>query len=82
MCGIVGAVAQRDISDILLMGLQSLEYRGYDSAGVATIGADGSLNRLRRVGKVKQLADAVEAIRHAWRYGYRAYSLGYAWRAQ
>ncbi len=60
MCGIVGAVAQRDISDILLMGLQSLEYRGYDSAGVATVGSDGALNRLRRVGKVKQLVDAVE----------------------
>jgi len=60
MCGIVGAVAQRDIADILLMGLQSLEYRGYDSAGVATVGPDGSLNRLRRVGKVKELYDAVE----------------------
>jgi glutamine---fructose-6-phosphate transaminase (isomerizing) len=60
MCGIVGAVAQRDIADILLMGLQSLEYRGYDSAGIATVGADGTLNRLRRVGKVKQLVDAVE----------------------
>ena len=59
MCGIVGAVAQRDIAEILLMGLQSLEYRGYDSAGVATIGRDGALNRLRRVGKVKELADAV-----------------------
>lgn len=60
MCGIVGAVAQRDIADILLMGLQSLEYRGYDSAGIATVGSDGSLNRLRRVGKVKALYDAVE----------------------
>lgn len=60
MCGIVGAVAQRDVAGILLMGLQSLEYRGYDSAGIATIGGDGSLNRLRRVGKVKQLVDAVE----------------------
>jgi glucosamine--fructose-6-phosphate aminotransferase (isomerizing) len=60
MCGIVGAVAQRDIADILLMGLQSLEYRGYDSAGIATVGPDGSLNRLRRVGKVKELYDAVE----------------------
>ncbi len=60
MCGIVGAVAQRDIADILLMGLQSLEYRGYDSAGIATVGANGALNRLRRVGKVKQLVDAVD----------------------
>lgn len=59
MCGIVGAVAQRDIADILIMGLQSLEYRGYDSAGVATINAAGELNRIRRVGKVKSLADSV-----------------------
>ncbi len=60
MCGIVGAVAQRDISEILLKGLQSLEYRGYDSAGIATVGADGELNRLRRVGKVKELVEAVD----------------------
>ncbi len=60
MCGIVGAVAQRDVASILLMGLQSLEYRGYDSAGIATVGPEGSLNRLRRVGKVKQLVEAVE----------------------
>ncbi|MGQ7846601.1 glutamine--fructose-6-phosphate transaminase (isomerizing) [Granulosicoccus sp. 3-233] len=60
MCGIVGAVAQRDVAGILLMGLQSLEYRGYDSAGIATVDGDGSLNRLRRVGKVKQLVEAVE----------------------
>jgi len=59
MCGIVGAVAQRDISEILLMGLQSLEYRGYDSAGIAAINADGDMQRIRRVGKVKQLVDAV-----------------------
>ena len=59
MCGIVGAVAQRDIADILLMGLQSLEYRGYDSAGIAAIDASGELQRVRRVGKVKELVDAV-----------------------
>ncbi|MBX2839397.1 MAG: glutamine--fructose-6-phosphate transaminase (isomerizing) [Gammaproteobacteria bacterium] len=61
MCGIVGAVAQRDIAEILLMGLQSLEYRGYDSAGIATINGDGELQRMRRVGKVKSLVDAVES---------------------
>jgi len=59
MCGIVGAVAQRDIAEILLMGLQSLEYRGYDSAGIATIDNNGELHRIRRVGKVKALSDAV-----------------------
>lgn len=59
MCGIVGAVAQRDIAEILLEGLQRLEYRGYDSAGLAVISNSGELQRLRRVGKVKALADAV-----------------------
>jgi len=60
MCGIVGAVAQRDIADILLLGLQSLEYRGYDSAGIATIAPDGEMRRIRRVGKVRELVEAVE----------------------
>ncbi|WP_075184794.1 glutamine--fructose-6-phosphate transaminase (isomerizing) [Teredinibacter haidensis] len=60
MCGIVGAVAQRDVVEILIEGLRRLEYRGYDSAGVAIIGKDGELQRLRRLGKVKELADAVE----------------------
>jgi glucosamine--fructose-6-phosphate aminotransferase (isomerizing) len=59
MCGIVGAVAQRDITDILLEGLRRLEYRGYDSAGLAVIDKAGSLQRVRRVGKVKMLSDAV-----------------------
>ncbi|KKO45911.1 glucosamine--fructose-6-phosphate aminotransferase [Arsukibacterium ikkense] len=59
MCGIVGAVAQRDVVDILVEGLRRLEYRGYDSAGVAVVNAAGELSRLRRLGKVKELADAV-----------------------
>jgi len=60
MCGIVGAVAQRDVVDILVEGLRRLEYRGYDSAGVAVVNS-GELKRLRRLGKVKELSDAVEA---------------------
>ncbi|MGJ8679688.1 glutamine--fructose-6-phosphate transaminase (isomerizing) [Paraglaciecola sp.] len=59
MCGIVGAVAQRDVVDILVEGLKRLEYRGYDSAGVAIINSDSSLQRVRRLGKVQELADAV-----------------------
>lgn len=61
MCGIVGAVAQRDVVDILVEGLRRLEYRGYDSAGVAVVNSSGELQRLRRLGKVKELADAVAA---------------------
>ena len=61
MCGIVGAVAQRDVAAILVDGLHRLEYRGYDSAGVAVLGADKQMNILRSVGKVKALDDALEA---------------------
>lgn len=60
MCGIVGAVAQRDVAEILVEGLRRLEYRGYDSAGVAVI-KDGELSRTRRVGKVQELSSALDA---------------------
>jgi len=59
MCGIVGAVAQRDVVDILVEGLRRLEYRGYDSAGVAIVDDNNNINRIRRLGKVQELADAV-----------------------
>ena len=58
MCGIVGAVAQRDISEILIEGLRRLEYRGYDSAGLAVVDDAGQMTRLRRLGKVHNLAEA------------------------
>jgi len=61
MCGIVGAVAQRDVVDILVEGLRRLEYRGYDSAGVAVVNSAGELQRVRRLGKVKELSDAVHS---------------------
>lgn len=60
MCGIVGAIAQRDVADILVEGLKRLEYRGYDSAGLATLTADKKFSRVRRVGKVQALAGAIE----------------------
>ena len=59
MCGIVGAVAQRDVVDILVEGLKRLEYRGYDSAGVAIIDNNNQLQRVRRLGKVQALKDAL-----------------------
>ena len=58
MCGIVGAVAQRDVAAILVEGLRRLEYRGYDSAGVAIIDGE-NLGRTRRLGKVQELDDAL-----------------------
>jgi glucosamine--fructose-6-phosphate aminotransferase (isomerizing) len=59
MCGIVGAVAQRDIIAILLEGLKRLEYRGYDSAGLAILNKNDTLERLRIKGKVKDLVNLV-----------------------
>ncbi|URG52796.1 glutamine--fructose-6-phosphate transaminase (isomerizing) [Pectobacterium quasiaquaticum] len=60
MCGIVGAVAQRDVAEILLEGLRRLEYRGYDSAGLAVVDSEGNVSRLRRLGKVQVLSQAAE----------------------
>jgi glucosamine--fructose-6-phosphate aminotransferase (isomerizing) len=59
MCGIVGAVAERDVVPILMEGLRRLEYRGYDSAGIAIL--DGkTVNRVRRLGKVQELQQALD----------------------
>ena len=60
MCGIVGAVAERNIVPILMEGLRRLEYRGYDSAGVAVLNGTDKLKRVRTVGKVKALQDALD----------------------
>ena len=59
MCGIIGAIAERDVGPILLEGLRRLEYRGYDSAGVAMVTAGEELDRIRCAGKV---ADLVERL--------------------
>ncbi|MCP1416253.1 glucosamine--fructose-6-phosphate aminotransferase (isomerizing) [Pseudomonas laurylsulfativorans] len=59
MCGIVGAVAERNITAILVEGLKRLEYRGYDSAGVAVYTNDEKLERMRRPGKVSELEQAL-----------------------
>src|SRR5688572_23812642 len=59
MCGIVGAIARRDIVPVLTEGLKRLEYRGYDSAGVAVL--NGGIRRVRRVGRVAEIELAVRA---------------------
>ncbi|SPY33918.1 glutamine--fructose-6-phosphate transaminase (isomerizing) [Pasteurella canis] len=59
MCGIVGAVSQRDITSILVNGLHRLEYRGYDSAGIAVVNERQQLQRLRCLGKVNALEQAI-----------------------
>ena len=64
MCGIVAGVAQRDVVPILIAGLRRLEYRGYDSAGLAVIDDQGKLLRQRAVGKVAMLAESLGEQHH------------------
>jgi glucosamine--fructose-6-phosphate aminotransferase (isomerizing) len=61
MCGIVGAVARRDVGSVLLEGLRRLEYRGYDSAGIAVLNGGAAPDRVRVVGKVSELAESLVA---------------------
>jgi glutamine---fructose-6-phosphate transaminase (isomerizing) len=61
MCGIIGATSKRNITQILLEGLRRLEYRGYDSAGMAVLQSGDDLERVRVMGKVQVLADAIQS---------------------
>ena len=81
MCGIVGAVAERNITAILLEGLKRLEYRGYDSAGVAVFTNDEKLERMRRPGKVSELEQALAKRATGRSSGHRPHPLGDSRRA-
>ena len=59
MCGIVGYVGNRPVQDLLLQGLQRLEYRGYDSAGVSVLSPAGDVETVRAVGNLQNLYEAV-----------------------
>ena len=61
MCGIVAGIAQRNVVPILIEGLKRLEYRGYDSAGMAVLDAHQHLQRCRTVGKVASLEKAIKS---------------------
>ncbi|RZM03633.1 MAG: glutamine--fructose-6-phosphate aminotransferase, partial [Sphingomonas sp.] len=60
MCGIVGIIGSEDVAERLLDGLKRLEYRGYDSAGIATV-HDGAIDRRRASGKLQNLARVLAA---------------------
>ena len=60
MCGIVGAIADRDVVPVLIEGLKRLEYRGYDSAGIALVEGD-DVRRVRRTGRVSEMEAAAQA---------------------
>ncbi|NKB46905.1 MAG: glutamine--fructose-6-phosphate transaminase (isomerizing) [Legionellales bacterium] len=61
MCGIVGAIAKRNVAEILVAGLKRLEYRGYDSAGIAILNKDSqTIHRIRKCGKVSELTQALQ----------------------
>ena len=60
MCGIVGAIAERNITEILVEGLKRLEYRGYDSAGVAVLEKNGLIRDCKRVGKVANVQQGLQ----------------------
>jgi glucosamine--fructose-6-phosphate aminotransferase (isomerizing) len=59
MCGIIGIISKENVADEILSGLRRLEYRGYDSAGIATV-HNGEIHRRRKEGKIKELADLLE----------------------
>ena len=61
MCGIVGAIAERNVVPILVEGLRRLEYRGYDSAGIAVLESDGAIGLCKTVGKVAELEEKLDA---------------------
>ncbi|MDX1546261.1 MAG: class II glutamine amidotransferase, partial [Rhodothermales bacterium] len=69
MCGIVGYIGHRPVCDLLLTGLQRLEYRGYDSAGVAILREEGRLEVEKHKGKVSNLASACESMELAGTLG-------------
>ena len=66
MCGIVGGIAERNVTPILMEGLRRLEYRGYDSSGMALLGADNQIERVRSMGKIKQLESKIDALDSAF----------------
>ena len=66
MCGIVGGIVNKDITTILLDGLNHLEYRGYDSSGILVLSEKNTFNRIRSVGKVKNLEKKLNNLKSSF----------------
>jgi glucosamine--fructose-6-phosphate aminotransferase (isomerizing) len=80
MCGIIAAASTRNVGKLLVQGLHKMEYRGYDSAGIA-LHQEGSIAHLRTVGKVQLLEDKMIAEKPKSKLGYSTYKMGNSWRA-
>ena len=80
MCGIVGVIGARPAAPIILDALRRLEYRGYDSAGIATL-VNGNIERRRAEGKLDNLAASLDRTAAARHHRHRPYALGHARRA-
>ncbi len=79
MCGIVGYIGEQLASDIILDALKRLEYRGYDSSGIATLD-EWRVHLTRAVGKLSHLSTALQDKTASWTYRYWSYTLGNPWR--
>ena len=80
MCGIIGIAGTRDVAPLILEALKRLEYRGYDSAGVATL-VDGQIERRRSPGKLVELVELLKRQAARGLHRHRPHALGDAWRA-
>ncbi len=80
MCGIVGVIGARDAAPLLLDALRRLEYRGYDSAGIATL-VNGHIDRRRAEGKLGNLAAALDRAAAARHHRHRPHPMGHPRRA-
>ncbi len=79
MCGIIGYIGPRETAKVLIEGLRRLEYRGYDSAGIAVF-QKGRIEIRRKVGKLTKLEELIEKETFDGKVGSRPYPMGHPWK--